>query len=793
MKKNQLQSVNRLYDGLDSRHSSLSKNAKKLLLITLILFSTTWAQAVTYYLTAAGAGAAQTPASWNTNPAGGGTPAVNFTTDTDIFNVPVGISGIVAGNIVFGNKHKGNMWLTIDGILTINNGITLSLQQLNAGVTTFTVNGSLIFLGTSANQLTATTYGNGSPTNINFTLSSGAILKTVNTSGIVAVTGTSSINSTNLTANLNTAANYEFNGAAQSTTGLRATVNNLTFSGTGSKTLVTPVQVNGIYSVENGSNVNTYTGTLTYGTNATLQYNSTGARTPGAEWVTPFTATGGVVIKNTGEITLATSKTVNLLTIAPSGKLTFNTNTLTVTTLNIQSDATGTGTYLGSGTLNATTTNVNQYLNTYRSWYITSPISGTVTPSPNAGSLSILRYLESANDDQTSGVSWLTSTTISPDQGYFVTPSGAGTTQITFTGSGSGSLNNGAKSFILTRNDHPGKSKNGFNLIGNPYPSYLEWQEVYTANISILSSPTMWYRTKDSGIYYFWTVNGPGGLGNPAQANDTIPPMQAFWVRTITDGGTLNLTNTMRVHNTAPTSNLLKAPKAKTAINQILRINVSNGTTTDETVVYFNTNAADGYDMYDSPKMINGTLSTVPDFYTSIGGEVLSINGMNNIPNDTVIPLYFVANASAGTFFTITANELSNFEPGTQVWIKNNLSGISRLISDGTPYTFDIAETGVNPKFSIYFKAPGISTNFVNLNKNNFFVFVNTDGQIAIKCNDEIANDATVTIYNNMGQLITKKTLTGSLTLIDKKMTSGVYIAKVSNAENKTTERIIIK
>lgn len=248
MKKNQLQSVNRLYDGLDSRHSSLSKNAKKLLLITLILFSTTWAQALTYYLTAAGAGAAQTPANWNTNPAGGGTHAVNFTTDTDIFNVPVGISGIVTDNIVFGNKvNKGNMWLTIDGTLTINNGITLSLQQQNAGVTTFTVNGSLIFLDTSANQLTSTTYGNGSPTNINFTLSSGAILKTVNTSGIVAATGTSSINSTNLTANLNPAANYEFNGTtAQATTGMPATVNNLTINNSAGVTLSATTAITGI-------------------------------------------------------------------------------------------------------------------------------------------------------------------------------------------------------------------------------------------------------------------------------------------------------------------------------------------------------------------------------------------------------------------------------------------------------------------------------------------------------------------------------------------------------------------
>ena len=45
------------------------------------------ANAATYYLTAAGAGAAQTPGNWNTIPAGGGTAATNFITLTAIVNV----------------------------------------------------------------------------------------------------------------------------------------------------------------------------------------------------------------------------------------------------------------------------------------------------------------------------------------------------------------------------------------------------------------------------------------------------------------------------------------------------------------------------------------------------------------------------------------------------------------------------------------------------------------------------------------------------------------------------------
>ncbi len=587
------------------------------------------------------------------------------------------------------------------------------------------INGTINFNGTNANQITyATNVNNGNK--INLTFGPNCNFKTVNQNGIIGTNCSLEAAASFRIVNLGTTTNYEFNGTTnQATLGLPAT----------------PATVNNL------------------------------------------------IISNTGGIvTLNASTSATTVTINPGSKLT-NDGSLTATTFTIQSDAVaGTGTYLGSGTVSATTTYVNQALNVNRGWYMTSPVDGAVTPTTNSGALTIYRYLESANDDQTTGVSWLSSSTVSRDQGYSIT-SPSGTTNVTF----SGSLNDGPQSFTLTRNDHAGKSKNGFNLIGNPYPSFLEWQEVYAANSSVLSTPTMWYRTKVASTYYFWTVNGAGGLGTPAQANDTIPPMQAFWVYANTGGGTLNLTNAMRVHNTTTTSNLLKAPAAKTALNQILRLQVSSGATTDEAVVYFNANAADGFDAYDSPKMINGSTSTVPDFYTTVGIEKLAINGMSAIPYDTEIPLHFVANASAGTSYSITANELADFEAGTQVWIKNKLSGVEQLVSDGTPFTFNIADIGTNPKFSIIIKAPGAATQLVDTKNNNIFAYLNDNNQITVSCSDALSSDANVSVYNSLGQRIVRKALTENVTRIDNTLNAGVYLVTVINAGNKTTEKIIIR
>jgi hypothetical protein len=89
---------------------------------------------------------------------------------------------------------------------------------------------------------------------------------------------------------------------------------NLTLAGAGAKIISNSesVTVNGVLSLEGTANFPA-TGTLTYGAAATLQYNTTTARTAGREWVPAFVASGGVIIKNTGTITINTAKTLSVV------------------------------------------------------------------------------------------------------------------------------------------------------------------------------------------------------------------------------------------------------------------------------------------------------------------------------------------------------------------------------------------------------------------------------------------------------------------------------------------------
>ncbi len=488
---------------------------------------------------------------------------------------------------------------------------------------------------------------------------------------------------------------------------------------------------------------------------------------------------GTLTVNNGANYTLnAGSITVADLTIAPGAQLT-NSATLTATNLTINSNATdGTGTYLDNGTTTVTgTTTVNQSFQhpagALRTWYVTPPVASS---SPSG--MSIIK----SYDELT--YSWSAHTpTMLAKKGYQVVPAAAAN-NIMFTGT----LNNANQNVSLISRDGTA-DKAGFNLIGNPYPSYLDWSLVTNpSNTAVMRSTTMWYRTKKLNqsselVYQFWTVNGDG-VTSPNGASSKIPPMQAFWVRANSGGGTLALTNEMRSHAPA-TDKLLKAPAAKNNANTLVRLQVNNGTNTDETVLYFSANASNGIDPYDAPKMSNDNVA-IPEIYTTLGTEQIVINGMNTIPLDTPIGLGFVAgNAST---FSLTANEISNLPSGLKLILKDNVTKTETDLTDGvSTYQFSPAVTS-SDRFSVIFRTAGAVTSLKNTQENSIIVYNYAPQQLTVICNDKRIIGSMLEIYNTMGQKLISLQLTGTSMHIGYKFIPGVYMVKVNN----TTKKVIV-
>lgn len=439
----------------------------------------------------------------------------------------------------------------------------------------------------------------------------------------------------------------------------------------------------------------------------------------------------------------------------------------------IDSNVDGNGTFVNNGTLNITgTAIVNQYLPSVRNWYMSYPVSSANVSLSNSATATYYTHSEpgaSVNDGWSSALTSFP--TVSTGQGFIVRPSGE--TTISY----SGTLNGSSVSQALTNTT--GTPKPGFNLIGNPYPSYLTWSVLATANASSLFEKTMWYRTVNGSSYVFATVNGDGIEANGG--TNLIPPMQGFWVRAAATAGNFTIQNSDRSHNTSGTANPLKVKAASTF--PLLRLAASNGVQTDESLIYFSANSSDGKDAYDAQKMMNG--GNAPDIYTFLSGAPIAINSMNSIPYDTDIAVGF--NAPAAGSYSISATEIVSLD-GTSVILKDKLNNIETDLTQGVyNFTADIGTT--DNRFAIVFPKSGVPTS-VKDNTANKISFFTTNGGIVLS---GIKGDAVAKIFNSVGQQIASKELSSEVTSFNQSFLPGVYIVKVLTNGREFTGKVVVK
>lgn len=532
--------------------------------------------------------------------------------------------------------------------------------------------------------------------------------------------------------------------------------------------------INGNWTRTSGSfTANTGTVTLGGSTNGTV--NVTGGATMNSLVISKSTGYKAIIDCNLTSSSLSVNSNATL-EVNPGKQLTVSSALTNNGTLTLKSNSTdGTATLKALGTVTnggATNYNVEQYLTGSRNWYISSPISsGTM---PTAG------YERDEVNAEWDAVS--SGAAMSVGKGYIVQP-GANTT-ITF----AGTINNNEPTVSLSRTT--GQTKAGFNLIGNPYPCYYTWSKAQADASNLLY--TVWYRTKD-GSYTFHTFNMDGEISSPASVTNYIPPMQAFWVRVDADSdGSEDITflKANRSHADVNT-NKLKAPKVNQ--NKILRLDVSNGTNSDETVLYFNENAANNYDSFDSPKMSNNSTS-IPEIYTLAGSEQLVINGMQSLSLDTDIPLGF--RTLQANSFVIKATELTGFDTNTKVYIRDNqnLSEPEVELTLNKDYTFTSGITDDASRFSIVFKSSGAVTGLCSpLDLDNLSVYVDKSNKISVNLGTEANNLYKVEVYNSFGQKVAELKTKNSIETINKNFTSGVYFVKVNINNLCSTQKVIIK
>ncbi|MFB0905168.1 MAG: ice-binding family protein [Nonlabens sp.] len=309
-----------------------------------------------------------------------------------------------------------------------------------------------------------------------------------------------------------------------------------------------------------------------------------------------------------------------------------------------------------------------------------------------------------------------------------------------------GNLNNGLVNYPITMTDTEEPELlelKGFNLVGNPYPSSIDWQASSGWDRSTLEESAggndMWVwnpTAKNYGVF-----NSASGVGTN-RITRYLAPMQGYFVRSAITGNLL-IDNNTRVHTGA--GNWFKNAGIK---NGIIRIAVQseNGSGSDEALIEF------GYT--DSKK---GTLKlfshvvTAPSLYMNSSSKSYSVRYLTDTAENAAVDLEFKAGKNG--FYNLAFNfDAKEFD---FVQLEDRHLNTSTVIKPESVYRFKAATKENANRFVVHFTEASTTV------ENELAAFVYMDGSALAVDLRAVAEQTEITVFDISGKLLLRKDLDG--------------------------------
>ena len=289
-----------------------------------------------------------------------------------------------------------------------------------------------------------------------------------------------------------------------------------------------------------------------------------------------------------------------------------------------------------------------------------------------------------------------------------------------------GIFTTGDKDITITHNDNDDNNGyfDGWNLIANPYPSALDWNDASWTKTNVDAAIYYWDGTNSNeGNYKYYVSSGNYDDGTDVVngGSQMIPATQAFFIKAkdsdasgngTTDSYTLTIPNDARIHST---QDFWGKNNTKSNSSQFIRLQATANNATDELVVRYIDEGTTNFDgQYDAYKMYS-TAANVPQIYSYNNdlGVGYAINSLPIIEMENTIPIgvEISKRGESDCVFELTESNIENqhiyFEDVDEVVVQN-------LLINPT-YSYTIADSSdIRGRFNISFienLAPIVSNN----------------------------------------------------------------------------------
>jgi len=322
------------------------------------------------------------------------------------------------------------------------------------------------------------------------------------------------------------------------------------------------------------------------------------------------------------------------------------------------------------------------------------------------------------------------------------------------------------------------QTSDGWHLIGNPYPSPIDWEVVLSKSTN-LSGTVYFYNNDLEKIAYYNNGVDMGTNGSE------IPAMQSFFVQTTTPGGAITIDPSCR---TSAASNSLY----RTATQPVLRFAISNGTYNDEAVIRFLPEGTDSYNLlYDAIKFENGGKN--PALYTSLGKVDYAIKTLSDVVNsDKKVPMYF--NPGFNGTYTLKLSGLETIDPALEIYLEDTKSGTIYNLRMQSTLSVEAATTDKEDRFVLLF-SEAMVTSFSGLNTQVSPIQISSRKKaIGIEFINPASSYADIQVTDVIGRKvgqIEKAATRGGIILIPVRK-QGVYLVKVASKNKIVVKKLFI-
>lgn len=515
-----------------------------------------------------------------------------------------------------------------------------------------------------------------------------------------------------------------------------------------------------------------------------------------------------VIVVDSGDAIINSNTTCNSVTVNPGASLTINTGvTLDVTNgTTLESSSTSYSSLILDGSITGSVS-YKRYVNAYTNDavnndndLISAPVTGQAFGSFDSANTNLLasgsvRAFAPFNNntdvyenyDATTNVA----TTLDAATGYRAATTDGAT--LTFTGT----VNTGDVLKNITIGT--GASYAEWNLIGNPYPSYIDVEAFLT---HVVSTQTSGERNIDlldalSGIYGY-DGDASDGWDIITLANDAgryLAPGQGFFVAASGNGTLIadhdiEFTAAMR---TTGTSDDFIAGRNNNPLT-FIELKAFTANNDYSTEFYFDADASQGLDPgYDA--VIWG--GSAPSFalYSHLvqdnTGLPIALQALSDTDyNNVIIPLGVNANMSEQLTFSIVENTLP---ASIEVYLDDTLTSTSTLLN-ASDYVLTPSED-LNGTGRFYLRFSNSALSITNAIFEGVSIYTHQSNK-TLTIAGQLTEGTSAYVYDIQGRVVASKALASNTTLqtVDvSNLNTGVYIVKLANGNTVKTQKIILK